>query len=283
MPTYNHGEFIGESVESVLAQTYTNWELIIVNNFSTDNTDQVLSTYIDSRIHIEKFSNGGVIAKSRNKGLTLAKGKYIAFLDSDDIWEIGKLSIQVAVMNKRDDLLLCSTALIYFPNKKRSPLVNRLDKIISLNRLKKANIISNSSVLIKYSCIKEIGFLDESPELMTIEDYDFWLRILKYRNRSIYFIGKPLLKYRLSNMNVSGVGRKINIEKEFLKYKSLGEKLFSGKELKKFLRYKRSQIIRQSLEIEYSIGSKYLYNKDLLFEDKLRMLLSVSFRNYNQG
>lgn len=97
-PTYNCGKFIAETIESVLGQTYTNWEMIIVDDCSTDNTANVVSQYHDPRIqyHSLKINSGASIA--RNKALKLAKGKWIAFLDSDDLWKPEKLMHQLEFM-----------------------------------------------------------------------------------------------------------------------------------------------------------------------------------------
>jgi glycosyltransferase involved in cell wall biosynthesis len=84
MPTYNHAKFINLAVSSVLAQTFVNWELIIIDNFSTDETIELLDAYSDERIKILQINNQGSIARSRNLGITSAKAEWIAFLDSDD-------------------------------------------------------------------------------------------------------------------------------------------------------------------------------------------------------
>ena len=99
MPSYNTGRFIKDTIESVLAQSYTNWELIIVDDCSTDDTDQIVEQYLtDDRItYIKNETNSGA-ALSRNRALREAKGKWIAFLDSDDLWEADKLQKQIKFM-----------------------------------------------------------------------------------------------------------------------------------------------------------------------------------------
>lgn len=86
IPTYNHGHFIKQCLESVLNQTYTHWEIIVVNNYSEDNTVEVVESLSDKRIRLINFSNAGIIAASRNKGIELANGDWICFLDSDDLF-----------------------------------------------------------------------------------------------------------------------------------------------------------------------------------------------------
>lgn len=100
MPTYNCGRFIAESIRSVLAQTYTNWELIIVDDCSTDNTKEIVRGFDDARIRFLQNEQNEGAAVTRNKALRAAKGQYIAFLDSDDLWAPDKLARQIAFMEQ---------------------------------------------------------------------------------------------------------------------------------------------------------------------------------------
>lgn len=100
MPSYNTAKFIEETIDSVLAQTYTEWELIIVDDCSTDNTDEVVAKYTDSRIRYLKNEKNSGAAVSRNRALREAKGRWIAFLDSDDLWTAEKLEKQIRFMEE---------------------------------------------------------------------------------------------------------------------------------------------------------------------------------------
>ena len=91
VPTYNHARFIGDALRSVVAQTFGDWEAVVVNNFSTDDTVDVVRGIGDPRIRLVDFANHGIIAAGRNEGIRLATGDYVAFLDSDDAWHPGKL------------------------------------------------------------------------------------------------------------------------------------------------------------------------------------------------
>ena len=104
IPTYNHAKFIGKALESVIDQTYKNWEAIVIDNNSTDDTDKVINQYNDPRIKYLKINNDGVIAKSRNQGIREAKGEWIAFLDSDDWWTKDKLEVCLSETDKNDFL-----------------------------------------------------------------------------------------------------------------------------------------------------------------------------------
>ena len=100
MPSWNTGRFIAESIQSVIDQTYENWELIIVDDCSTDNTDEVIATFSDKRIRFYKNEKNSGAAVTRNKAIREAKGEWIAFLDSDDLWNPDKLEKQLAFMNE---------------------------------------------------------------------------------------------------------------------------------------------------------------------------------------
>jgi len=103
MPSYNTAEYIAESIQSVLAQSYKNWELLIVDDCSTDNTDEIVKPYlIDERIRYLRNEKNSGAAVSRNRALRDAKGKWIAFLDSDDLWMPDKLSKQIKFMEEHD-------------------------------------------------------------------------------------------------------------------------------------------------------------------------------------
>ena len=102
MPSYNTGKFIKESIDCVLSQTYNNWELLIVDDCSTDNTDKVVESYKDPRIHYSKNEKNRGAAVSRNKALREAKGKWVAFLDSDDLWDSRKLEKMISFLENNN-------------------------------------------------------------------------------------------------------------------------------------------------------------------------------------
>ena len=104
IPTYNPGHLIGRCLSSVIAQTFQAWEAIVVNNYSQDNTIEVVEGFRDERVRLFNFSNKGVIAASRNEGIRQAGGDFIAFLDSDDWWYPKKLEIVNRYAEKKKDL-----------------------------------------------------------------------------------------------------------------------------------------------------------------------------------
>ena len=105
IPTYNHAHFLKKCLHSVLDQTFSDWEAIIINNFSEDNTIEIVSNFQDPRIRLVNFRNNGIIAASRNEGIRLSRADVIAFLDSDDTWYPSKLSRCIEELTPERDLV----------------------------------------------------------------------------------------------------------------------------------------------------------------------------------
>ena len=207
MPTYNQGELIGQAIESVLDQTYKNLELIIIDNYSDDVTEKIITRFKDKRIKYFKFRNNGIIAASRNYGIGKARGEYIAFLDSDDLWLEGKIEMQVNQFES-DRKIRLSYVLYYalfedgstsgpFPKAR-----NRFRGKIFDSLYLKA-VIANSGVMVPSYIFEELGLLSEDRQLVAAEDYDMWLRIVK-TGMADYIKEKPLLLYRVWEKANSG-------------------------------------------------------------------------------
>jgi glycosyltransferase involved in cell wall biosynthesis len=175
IPTYNRGWIIKEAIDSVLAQDYTEFELIVVDDGSTDHTSDVLDSY---RNVIKVFSqkNKGVSA-ARNRGIAETSGQFIAFLDSDDLWLSQKLSVQVEFFNQTPDALICQTEEVWIRNGLRVNPKKRHKKpsgMIFKPSLELC-LVSPSAVMIQRSLFDRVGKFDET--LPACEDYDLWLRI----------------------------------------------------------------------------------------------------------
>ncbi|MBT6049819.1 MAG: glycosyltransferase [Candidatus Scalindua sp.] len=205
MPTYSQAQFIGDAVKSVLDQTYANFELIIIDNYSEDNTEDIIASFNDTRIKYEKFRNNGIIAASRNVGISESRGKYIAFLDSDDMWKPTKIEKQIELLENDNNVFLVYSRLIVIKNglyRKTLPKRKRLrsgNAFIPL--FLSNNFIGTSSVLLRND-LKENNFLfDTDKRLIAIEDYDLWLRIAK--NKQIAYVEEPLVVYREHGCNTS--------------------------------------------------------------------------------
>ena len=189
IPTYNRGWTIGEAVDSVLAQDYRDFELIVVDDGSTDNTPQVLDAYRGA-IKVFRQENKGVSA-ARNRGISEASGRFIAFLDSDDLWLPQKLSRQVEFFNTTPDALICQTEEVWIrsgvrvnPKKRhKKPSGMIFEPSLALC------LVSPSAVMIRRSLLEIVGNFDEA--LPACEDYDLWLRISC--RFPVYHIDTPLI------------------------------------------------------------------------------------------
>jgi GT2 family glycosyltransferase len=189
IPTYNRGWIIKEAIDSVLAQDYTEFELIVVDDGSTDQTSEVLDSYRND-IKVLSQKNKGVSA-ARNRGIAEASGKFITFLDSDDLWLPKKLSVQIEFFNQTPDALICQTEEVWIRNGLRVNPKKRHKKpsgMIFKPSLELC-LVSPSAVMIQRSLFDRVGEFDET--LPACEDYDLWLRISC--SFPIHLIDTPLI------------------------------------------------------------------------------------------
>ncbi len=197
IPTYNRSNLIRETIATVLNQTYQNFELLLIDDGSHDNTKDIIQSFKDKRIKYFFQAHTGLPASGRNTGLKRVQGDFIAFLDSDDLWFPRKLEIQVKLLNKMPNILLIATNGFFFPKKPHKKVLElKKNTLLSFRQLLENNIIINSSVLMKKAVFSKIGLLDESQNLKYGEDYDYWLRLLKFKDNSILIIKNILVKYR---------------------------------------------------------------------------------------
>jgi len=175
LPTYNRGWIIEEAIDSVLAQDFKDFELIVVDDGSTDDTGQILDSY-DQDLIVLRQSNKGVSA-ARNRGIAAAKGRLIAFLDSDDLWLPRKLSSQVDFLNSNPVAVINQTEEIWIRNGVRVNPKTRHHKFAGMifERSLALCLVSPSAAMMKRSLFDEVGLFDE--DLPACEDYDLWLRI----------------------------------------------------------------------------------------------------------
>lgn len=189
IPTYNRAWIIREAIDSVLEQDFNDYELIVVDDGSTDNTPEILNNYGD-RIIILRQDNQGVSA-ARNRGLAEAGGQLIALLDSDDLWLPHKLSRQVDFFDKHPAAVINQTEEIWMRNGVRVNPRNRHRKSAGMifERSLGLCLISPSAVMIRKSLLEVVGGFDES--LPACEDYDLWLRTsCRY---PVHLIDTPLI------------------------------------------------------------------------------------------
>jgi glycosyltransferase involved in cell wall biosynthesis len=212
IPTYNHGHLIKRCLDSVITQTYQDWEVIIINNYSDDNTIELVEGYRDSRIKLINYRNNGIIGASRNVGIKNAAGDWICFLDSDDWWYPEKLKICSNYINKYN--FIYHDLDVYKNGRqilKRKVGSRKLKGNIFLDLLVNGNAISNSSVVVNKNILLKINGISEDRELILVEDYDCWLKISKIDNK-FCFIPKSLGAYWIGNNASAASERAINAD-----------------------------------------------------------------------
>lgn len=199
MPAYNVEKFIQQSIDSVIAQTFKSWELIIIDDGSTDNTASVVKVnqVTHSNIFLIQQKNRKQAA-ARNAGLRIARGDFIAFLDADDMWKEDKLEVQLKYVDKAD-VLYCG-GLIFSDKIENGKAWKTEFGFFSANemyaKLYSSNPIPNQAVLMKRSWLMKIGYQNESFEVAGCEDWDYWIRLAK--NGATFFgIDDSLFFYRV--------------------------------------------------------------------------------------
>jgi glycosyltransferase involved in cell wall biosynthesis len=207
IPTYNHAHFLVTALQSVIDQTYLNWEAIVVDNHSTDNTDTVVQSFKNPRISLLKIHNEGVIAASRNKGVQNAKGEWIAFLDSDDRWYPEKLQIVMAHVKATSSIDIFSTDEMLsneLTGEKTALRYGPYSPNFYKQLLVTGNCLSPSASLVRRGFLTSSDIMfRENKEFVTAEDYDFWL-LLARADAKFKFIRSIQGEYRIHANNHSG-------------------------------------------------------------------------------
>jgi glycosyltransferase involved in cell wall biosynthesis len=203
IPTYNRAHYICAAVESVLAQTYRNYELIVVDDGSTDNTATLLEPYRDRLTYLQQ-PHSGLPAVGRNTGWRVASGEYVAFLDSDDLFMPERLASHVALLDSQPNLALVYSDAEYFTDA-GTCVGTRLQGVPPLQgRLFAALLIdcffAICSVTLRRSCLSRMGGFDQDPAL--IEDYDLWLRMAA--EYEFGFVPGIVSRVRFHDQNISG-------------------------------------------------------------------------------
>lgn len=234
LPTYNRANYLVDAIESVLNQTYRQVELIVIDDGSTDNTSEVVAPFLnDGRMRYVEQKNSGA-ASARNHGIALSAGRFVAFIDSDDVWEKDKLEIQLSIMNALPDVaLVCSdfssrdregrvepshikSYFSVFDDYDLSYLdvfghtltecISGLEKGLNVywgkvyEAMVFGNFILTSTCLCRREVFNQVGVFNTKYE--TLEDYDLYLRMT--RQFEAAFVDKPLVRYRYSKNQLSG-------------------------------------------------------------------------------
>ena len=189
IPTYNRARIVGEAIDSVLSQGYDDFELIVVDDGSTDGTEDLVASYLPRLSYLYQGHRG--VSAARNRGIASARGEYISFLDSDDLWLKEKLSFQMRFIESHPECRICYTDEIWI---RRGVRVNSMKKHrkysgMIFEQCLPLCIVSPSSVVIARRLLDDVGIFDETLEVC--EDYDLWLRIAA--RYPFFFINTPLI------------------------------------------------------------------------------------------
>lgn len=193
IPNYNSGEFLSRALQSVINQTFSNWEVIVVDNESSDASRHAVEQIGDPRITQVQIENHGVIAISRNRGIEMARGEFVAFLDADDWWKPNKLEeMHRVILQEGSDLV--------YHRLKRAPARKWLRPNVgsryrgkNKNLLRSGNRIPNSGVVARRTLLEKVGRIDTSPSLIAAEDFDLWIRL--YENGAHLSFSRKILGY----------------------------------------------------------------------------------------
>ena len=196
IPTWNRAHTLERAIASVLGQTYPVLEILVCDDGSTDSSRKIVSSFSDERVVWLEGNHTGLPAKPRNRGLEVAKGEWVAFLDSDDQWKPQKTERQLAALADMSAFAVCSNAFRLLPAAIAEPALffdEKMTGLVNLTDLLQANALICSSVMFHRSLLSTIEGFPERPELKAVEDYAFWLRITCLR--PILYLTDPLVIY----------------------------------------------------------------------------------------
>lgn len=190
MPAYNSSATLGESIQSVVSQTFGDWELLVIDDCSQENLYSIVESFNDFRIHFIRLSRNSGVAVARNRGIQEAKGRYIAFLDSDDLWHPEKLEKQLHFMEKNGYAFTYTWYQQFDHDTNHLGNIVRTKPVVDYRELLKGNDIGCLTVMLDRFQIKEIAM-----PLQRHEDYITWLNILK-QGWTAYSLPLVLAEYR---------------------------------------------------------------------------------------
>ena len=265
IPAYNSEEYIVDTIKSVLAQTYKQIEIIVIDDGSTDGTSNILKPYIHKIKYIKK-ENGGA-SSARNKGIVNSNGDYVAFLDADDLWRKNKIEKQMAIFKEFPDvgLVYCDSSTF----DKEGVIHSSLSEIVEtptgnvLEAMIVHNFLNNSSIVVKRVCFDIAGLWNEN--LINGNDYDMWLRVASHYN--FWFVDQVLVDTRyhshgLSSMTDLQCENSIRIQDDFVR------------SLEKSINVS-DKIVHKGYSYKYLVWGQRLFYQEKYSEAKEKLLKSV--------
>jgi teichuronic acid biosynthesis glycosyltransferase TuaG len=274
MPAFNAEKYISEAIESVLAQTYQNWELLIVNDGSTDSTQVIIDKYKNKSNRIKSFfQENGKQGKARNLAISKSCGIYLAFLDADDLWLPHKLENQINQMDELQADLIFSDSYIFYDNisstmEKMHISEGYLKELNGIQSLMEGNLIPILSVLVKRETVLRVGMFSEDPLIANAEDYHLWLKIIM--SGGILW-GSSLIfsSYRVHRNSSTNSDKYANKQLPYVYYNLIelfpNYKYLIYKRLKQFFKYKNKFQVTNKKELAESIrlNCKFLKKDEL--------------------
>ena len=277
LPVYNAEKYVGEAIESILNQSFSNFELIIINDGSSDYSEKVILSFKDSRIiYIKNETNLKLIA-TLNLGLKLAQGKYIARIDADDLAMLDRLTKQVDFLDKHQDYGLIGTFAKLFGSE-----VGSLEYVQDDSAIRYALLTHNpfihSTVMFRNSIIKNYKLCYEDKQIY-VEDYDLWIRILSFTKGKL--LPEYLVNYRVHSSQISSIYKELQVQNVLL----IQKKYF----LNEFSELKNVGVLCSIFFSEnVDVHSKYLAWKDFKnnfemvqskFKIKIRKIIQKNIKN----
>ena len=269
LPAYNAQDFIRETIQSIIIQTYKDWELIIINDGSTDNTKDVVLSFKDERIKYYENDGNRKLIYTLNRGLKLATGKYIARMDSDDICYPTRFEKQVAFLESHPDVIVCGTQIEYFGTKSTNyrKLTFPSEDTALKDMLAISTCFAHPTVMIRRDALVKSG-CEYDVDYKNAEDYSLWIDLMEYGKFAN--LSEKLLNYRVSDTQVSQPSNPITIAsvlkcrrkyaEKFVKG-SLVDELFSGRVDISFIKKLRKQCSSaRILECCYLSLDKYTFS-----------------------
>ena len=277
MPAYNAELYIQEAVNSVVHQTYGNWELIIVDDGSTDNTAAVITTHFSNDNRIKYYyQQNGKQGKARNHAISKSNGDYLAFLDADDLWIPEKLEFQLAeIMHKNVDLVFSNCSI--FQNDSSSDIIGNTKTPTEVYYNKdsipfflQANRVPILIVLVKKDKILNVNGFSEDEEIQNVEDYHLWLKLLM--SDCVFFASKQVVaKYREHNNSATSSDKLVlsklpymyfDLMKQFSNY---SEQIKNEIKIKLKLYYKNNIFTKKELKSLIIKNTTYLSKSNYLY------------------
>ncbi len=218
-PAYNAAAFIGDTIRSVLNQSYSHWEMLIIDDGSTDSTVAVVMEFGDTRLRLTQIPHSGIPAVPRNIGLRQAQGEFVAFLDADDTWSPGKLQMVVDAFTSHPGVgIVCHNLHIV----REAAVIDTLshgpaEPEMFKKLLFEGNRLGTSATTARKEVLDRVGSFDERRDFACVEDYDLWLRVA-LAGVEFYFLPEVLGRYRLHDINASKL---LSLERNYANLRSV--------------------------------------------------------------